>query len=139
MHPTLVHSTLVQIRQKTWKSRTEWNPEAEKIAHFLLIKNYFEDIVFVWLTSIFELLTYKNGTFSDSSGSVGKQFLPGRISCDSIWEFFREIMSESNLAYNNDGSMNTSADYLGKFLQYIYNDFAVEKRPIGQSGQLRSF
>ena len=34
-------------------------------------------------------------------------------------------MSESNLAYNNDGSMNTSADYLGKF--YIYNDFAVEK------------
>ena len=25
-------------------------------------------------------------------------------------------MSESNLAYNNDGSMNTSADYLGKFL-----------------------
>jgi len=47
-------------------------------------------------------------------------------------------MSESNLAYNNDGSMNTSADYLGKFLQYIYNDFAVEKWPIGQSGQLRS-
>ena len=34
-------------------------------------------------------------------------------------------MSESNLAYNNDGSMNTSADYLGKFLQYIYNDFAI--------------
>ena len=43
-----------------------------------------------------------------------------------IWELSREIMSESNLAYNNDGSMNTSADYLGKFLQYIYNDFAVE-------------
>ena len=53
--------------------------------------------------------------FSDSSGSVGKQFQTIFTCRNRAFETCPERkMSESNLAYNNDGSMNTSADYLGK-------------------------